>query len=136
MPHLVSSIVLATLVVPIGLLLMAIVAQVGTEYWSNPYDIWAGGAAMNLFIIVAWVALWRKSVRWSAARIGWTALGFIIAAIGGGAAGWYVDQKFWISLGVMTGVLLTPLLWMFMTALLWRETAVERAARYQPAAVN
>src|SRR5688500_5698209 len=100
MPQLVSRILLASLIVPIALLANVIVVNFLQQFdFQHEEEIWGGGIMMNLFIVVAWIALWWRFVRWSAVRTAATALAFAGAAGTAAAAGWYVNEKIWLDLG-------------------------------------
>lgn len=89
----------------------------------------ATAGVCGLGVIVGWVLLWRRHVRWNAARTRRTLYVLVLAIVVGTALGFGIEA----SVGRRTGPVLGPafgaLLWLAGTALAWRETDAERATR-------
>jgi hypothetical protein len=100
----------------------------GTYYYNRSWP-WIAAALITWpFIGIYWILLWRRAVKWTSARIWCTLLAAAGAVIVGGIAGLstrFIDDEF--SYFVFSSV--TPLVWLPVTVLIWRESALERAAR-------
>ncbi len=91
--------------------------------------------ATGVFVILYWILLWRRSVRWTSHRVTSTwlsILGCVIVGILIGVAMAEVirDETF----GVFFGSVSALSMWLAGTVLIWRETAAERAERVRQAA--
>ena len=134
MSHLVSRILLATLLVPLAIVLEVFVIEILDESWPQDNEIHVASAITCAFMLAYWSLVWRKVVRWNWTRIGLTAGAVVPATVAAGIIGWYVGDKIIEPIGVLVGSFGGALIWMFATAFVWRETAGERAARYLDAA--
>lgn len=98
--------------------------------------IWSG-AFTWLFAAAAWLAIWRESVRWTTLRKWGTLLLAPLALLAGvllgtlGTAGLWGPEPDLIAFIAST---LAILFWLGSTALLWQETAAERAERLRQSA--
>jgi hypothetical protein len=80
------------------------------------------------FVAVYWTLLWRRTVRWTARRIGFTvaaAAAAVLPGVTGGALVSFDSESF----GAFIGGVITVLFWLFCTVLIWQETRPERVAR-------
>ena len=137
MSRLIAQIMLAILLLPLAAFVYAITFILFYEtqrgiYYSNRDEaaMMAGGVVAWAFIAFYWILLWRTSVAWTGTRINRTALCFAAALLGGLAIG--------AILGVITeeeevatffGSATSPMLWVVLTILVWRETDAERGVR-------
>lgn len=84
------------------------------------------------FVAAYWVLLWRNAVRWTAARIGRTAIVSGLALLLGAAIGvlltalapWAPGQVV-----ILVGGGTVPITWVLGTVIVWRESPRERAER-------
>jgi hypothetical protein len=91
-----------------------------------------GGIVTCIFIAVYWLTLWRKTVQWTPPRQTLTAVSGAVAVLVGLVIGFLMSAAINeddIEFIVFIASLISPLLWVFATILIWRETAAERAAR-------
>lgn len=84
------------------------------------------------FVVIYWLWLWRKSVRWTPARVGHTLLGAagcIVAGIIVAAFLNSVSRIRELSFCFFVAGLVSIVSWLPLTVLIWRETTDERADR-------
>ena len=150
MSRLVARILLSMFLFPFGGLLYAVteavgeyVARGGTRDFHQRVVIGLLAADIVTWggVAVYWCALWRSTVRWSPGRVRGTigvavaaaALGHGISVILGTAGdGDGQGTEFILTIGG----LLTVLLWLFATVLIWCDTPTARAARVGGSAVT
>ncbi len=84
--------------------------------------------AASLFVQLGWLAIWRRSVRWTRGRIIGTLGCFALTALAGVVAGWVIERR-WDELGIFTGTWCAAVFWCAVTTMRWRETSAERAER-------
>ena len=130
MSHLVSRILLASLIVPVALVIDMMILEFLDRFIPSPQELWAANLLTAAFIMACWSLLWRKRVTWTARRIALTCAALVPAAGGGAAVGGLVAAETLDEIGIIFGVLTLPLLWIFITVFIWRETSAERNARY------
>jgi len=81
-------------------------------------------------ITLGWLAIWRRAVSWTIGRVVWTCVAFGVAVTAAvlislfEAVGRHNEE-----LGLVVGALTWGAAWFGGTALAWRETSAERAAR-------
>ncbi len=88
------------------------------------------------FIAIYWILLWRDVVRWTAGRALLTLLSAVAALAAGGLVSVFLEYTFgfgnngpdWVGILMLTGGGV-PLVWLFLTVLVWRENAGERRER-------
>lgn len=133
MSPLVSRILLTILLFPTALLFLFLtflfLDQLGS---GSDLETIGGGTLMTCgYMIVYWLLVWCRDVRWTPARRRSTWLAAGVAAALGGTLGFTIlvsvpkDEE----LAVVSGSLTATLLWIVATVLLWRETPDERGAR-------
>lgn len=79
---------------------------------------------------IGWVLIWRPEVKWNSART----TGTFVVGIGGLLLSFFIGWGFTSvsregELGIITGGLVWFVLWLFGTAIVWRETKAERSQR-------
>jgi uncharacterized paraquat-inducible protein A len=131
MPRLLSQILLAVLMVPLGFMVYLAVYAALAEYfdysWRMRANVIAGAVTWG-FVGVYWYRIWKPSVPWNARRVRRTLVAVAVAlgaAIVLGAMGWAADDEFGAAIGSITA----PLAWLAASVVAWRETDEERAAR-------
>jgi hypothetical protein len=88
------------------------------------------GMVLFPFIMLYWWLLWRRSVVWTSTRVTWTLLLIPLCALGGLVTHYSTSFAYGYSyLTHWVAPLLTPLAWLLLMTLLWRETPLERARR-------
>ena len=124
---------LALLMFPLGAMVYMVVFVILMEsFWSwskAELAFICTAAATWLFIASYWIALWRKSVRWTGWRViatGVAAVAVLLPALIGGVAIGVADDD----LGAFIGGIIAILLWLTCTVFIWRDTRSERAARF------
>ncbi|MHC4219024.1 MAG: hypothetical protein ACYSU7_11280 [Planctomycetota bacterium] len=132
MSRLLSKIMLALLMLPIAAAVYTVVIVGLMELVYNFSNEVAPFVMTTIivwvFIACYWTLLWRRTVRWTAPRIGLTVIAFVIAAGAGAAAGMLaglVERSVGAFLGGVTAVLS----WLILTVLIWQETTPERIER-------
>lgn len=131
MPRLLSQILLATLMFPLGCMVYMASYVAIYEYFDYGYDVRStvlAGFITWAFVGVYWYRVWRPSVPWNARRLRGTLVA-VAAALGAGIAlgglGWMADEDVGAAIGSVT----VPLAWLAAAVVAWRETDEERAAR-------
>ena len=128
---------LALLMLPLAAVVygvtIAILIEVVFGFRSEDAAFAISGLVTSLFIAAYWIVLWRRTVRWTRARIILT-VGAVFAAVAGGGVvggvGSIVDSGF----GVFIGSTFAILAWLALTVFAWQETKTERAARIRTGA--
>ena len=132
MSLLISRILLTILIFPLAALFNFIVFILVDRHLDNNQEVWAASLATAAFMVIYWVLLWRKSVRWTRQRVRKTFLTAAAAALAGAAIGWLVrTANSWgdDEISIYCGITAVPLLWIVGTIFYWRETPAERAQR-------
>lgn len=142
MSHLIARILMAIFLMPLSALvymvLFVIIENSRRGIYSGDYrtQLMIGfvlsGAATWLFLGGAWFLLWRKSVKWTGARVGWT-VGLIAGAALAGVMIALLINGVERTFGDFVGSVTAPLLWLVGTLFVWRESKGERAARLSAA---
>jgi signal transduction histidine kinase len=134
MSRLIASILLSTLLFPLGAILYVVVFFLTLETrWSSgalrdEMACLVAGVVTSAFVGWYWVMLWRKTVNWNAARRARTrnfATAAVVVGVIAGTATGAMEREFGFFIASVT----PPLLWMVATVLVWRETDAERTAR-------
>jgi len=138
MPRLLSQILLATLMFPLGFMVYMAVYVALNDYFDWDYqhrsNVLAGFVTWS-FVGVYWYRIWRPSVPWNARRMRGTFIAVavaLVAAIVLGAMGWVANEEVGSAIGSITA----PLAWLAAAVVAWRETDEERAARLGKLAVD
>jgi len=137
MSNLVSRILLAILLVPLSVILYF---AVGAAIFKGPgspqgLDVLFMHILVGFFIVLYWLTLWRKLVRWTQWRKVTTFLSGLGCVVAGALFGTVVGvmvrfpERDRIAFTIFLGGFLTIVLWLIVSVLLWRETAAERAER-------
>jgi len=132
MPRLVAQILLSVLMLAIASILYTVTAACTYELVGWNFDILVflvAGLVTWLFIVVFWMLLWRRYVRWTHRRLQKTIASFFVVLFPAALAGWLtspvVDESFGMFIAGATAILL----WLVATVLIWRETVTERFER-------
>lgn len=141
MTQLVSRLLLAILVFPLSIALFLMVTALVTRMRGTPPAILAVAiwAVVYTFIAGYWWAIWRDLVRWTPARRQATLVAGVLALL---AASVLAALIFAFAAPVpgfpalLLGGAIAPVVWVFGTVLIWRETPAERAERLRNAGGN
>ena len=131
MPRLLSQILLATLMFPLGFMVYLSVYVALNEYFEWDYQHRSNviaGFVTWAFVGVYWYRIWRPSVPWNGRRARGTFVAVAVALVVGivlGGMGWFSNQYVGSAIGSITA----PLAWLAAAVVAWRETDEERAAR-------
>ena len=132
MSRLIASILLSILVFPLASIIYLVVFFTFESYRgfgiSNSIACVFAGIVTWAFMAWYWVAVWRKTVKWTprrTARTLYAAMASVVAGIVAGTMTGVLEDDFGLFIGSVTA----PLLWLVATVLVWRETDAERAAR-------
>ncbi len=132
MSHLLARIMLALLMLPLAAvvygLTIVLLIEVVLGYQNDTLLFAISGLVTSLFIAAYWIALWRRTVRWTRTRIVYTGSAVLAAAVAGAAVGGLgsiADSDF----GIFIGWTFANLAWLALTVFAWQETKTERAAR-------
>lgn len=141
MSQLIARILLSMLMFPVAVLVAIMAAIIGdsfsrsmfNSYREREYSIAIGVTLIAwFFVAVYWVLLWRKLIRWNSTRIMATILSVPVIIVISVMIGAVIEGAMGRSgpgPGVFIACVSAPLLWIFATILIWRETAAERADR-------
>jgi uncharacterized paraquat-inducible protein A len=139
--RLIAQILLSLLIFPLAGVLYTIAFTgcmesrvFGYRYREEPGFVFAGCLTWA-FITVYWLALWRKSVRWTGERVTRTLGCFLAAAVVAVMIG-SATSNIGRGIGYFVATVTAPLLWQLGTVLIWRETPAERTARLSGAGAN
>jgi len=131
MPRLLSQILLATLMFPLGFMVYMAVYIALNQYFRYDYEhranVLAGFVTWS-FVGVYWYRIWRPSVPWNARRVRGTFIAVavaLVAAIMLGAMGWVANEEVGSAIGSITA----PLAWLAAAVVAWRETDEEASGR-------
>jgi hypothetical protein len=106
----------------------------GGNYFSRTaWSFSFSGAISWCFLAAYWYWLWRRSVRWNARRWAATAYGAAGALAAGVVGGVFLSSSE-PGVGPFIGSTLTPLIWIAVICVVWRETDEEQARRLANAA--
>jgi hypothetical protein len=142
MSRLIASILLSILMFPLAILLFFLTwfaLTVAGGYRAEKSGLLAAGCLACSFVGVYWIALWRKTVRWTPARTTATAVAAVAAGVVGLMIGFLMMQAISthdLIFPVFIATVIAPLLWVFATILIWRENPAERAGRLAGADAN
>jgi hypothetical protein len=136
MSTLLSRIMLAIFLLPTASILYTLVLisceeemRRGIWPYSNRTAWLVAALATWIYVGVYWILLWRRAVNWTRSRKRWTLLAAGGAAIVGGIIG-ILMGRYDDDLSFFAFSSVTPLVWLPLTVLIWRETVEERAARF------
>jgi hypothetical protein len=140
MSRLVARILLSIFLFPLAGIVYLVSFVLGEQAlrWVYPprYEGWLfviSGAVTWLFVAGYWVLLWRSSVRWDSRRT----IGALLAAFAAAGAGSFAGIAMAIvmptysgtTFGSFIGGLITIVLWLVATVIVWRDTPAERVQR-------
>ncbi len=131
MSTLLSRIMLALLMLPLGALVYCVVIVTSMEISGYAYctgSFLLTDLVTAIFIATYWTLLWRRTVSWNVRRVTLSIAAAGAAAAVGAITGLmvrFVDTGF----GVFIGGVTTILLWLALTVFIWTETRAERVAR-------
>ncbi len=136
MTALVARIVLAVLMFPLAFCLgIAMTAALGSSGILTGRDAFIVGLiATGTFVILYWLLLWHRSIRWTNRRVTQTLVSIPGCALAGVMIGVIVagpapqDE-----IGVFIGGAVAVSIWLTVTVLIWRETTAERVDRIRRA---
>jgi hypothetical protein len=139
MSPLISRILLTILIFPLAALLNFIALIVLERHLDGNLEVLLPCLITDAFIVVYWLLVWRRGVKWTQPRIRrtlWAAgAAAVVGAVIGGAVrasiDWGDDE-----IGIYTGTISMPLLWIVGSILVWRETPAERAERLSRAGMS
>ena len=93
----------------------------------------------GVFLVFAWLLIWRSEVRWTRMRVRLTVLSVFAALLPAAAVGITIELTIPYSdgeAGVVFGAITWALTWIPLTVFCWRETKVERANRLRMMGIN
>jgi hypothetical protein len=135
MTRAISRILLSLLSFPLAslLYLASVVFLQRSMSYNGYFDrmMWSfslSGAVTWCFLAAYWYWLWRRSVRWTPRRVAATAFGAAGALVVGVIGGILLSAAE-REVGVFIGSTLTPLVWLGIICVVWRETEEEQARR-------
>jgi hypothetical protein len=140
MSRLIAVILLSILMFPLAVLVFFLTFftyLVGASYRREQDGLVLAGFIGCAFVAVYWLALWHKTVNWTPQRRINTILAALGAALAAFAIGFLMGQAMHeddIEFSIFVMTLIAPLIWVFATILIWRETPDERAARLNQSA--
>jgi hypothetical protein len=135
MSRLIAQILLSILLFPlaaVAYIVLFVVFESSSSVTDEQAFVYAG-VLVWAFLAVYWWLLWRKSVRWTGARL-WLTAGAMLGAVLAGVVVWVLvgmamETDFDAEFAVFAGSVAAPLLWLLGTVFVWRESAAERGAR-------
>ena len=132
MSNLLTRILMSIVMAPLAMILYFVTVVILEGPLPDEQAFMFADLFVAAFVVIFWLGLWRRSVRWTRWRITWTVLaGF--SSIGlSMAVGLILSlQMSWNALEffiILAGIIAIPI-WLLITLLLWRETSAERAER-------
>src|SRR5687768_16841524 len=138
MSQLISRILLTVLLFPSATLVL-VVSFIFTEpQWNDEQALVFCALLTCVYMVVYWLALWRRAVAWTLSRYRltmlWAAASVVAGIILGVGIRATIPYDHW--LGAFMGILSATVLWIITTILAWRETPAERAARLSRAGAD
>jgi hypothetical protein len=135
MSQLISRILLTIVMFPLAAILNFVVYLL-LEHSANEHEEFIGALVTTAFMVIYWLLLWRKMVRWTPQRVRYTLIAAVAGIVAGLGVRWIITRHSDDTVGVYTGTIFVPLFWIFATAHIWRETAAERTQRIAHAGVD
>ncbi len=132
MPPLLIRILLAILLWPLALALYLTTFLLLEHHIHDDYAIIWTGAVVALFVVVCWLELWRRHVRWTALRKRWTwigSFGVVVVCTGIGYGSQLLLDRWDRSIGIFIASIMAITVWPIVMVWTWRETKSERADR-------
>jgi hypothetical protein len=137
MPQLIARLLLTIFLVPLTVIVAIVTTIVCVEVrpFGNVRDATMAITVCLVtwgFFAIAWVAIWMRGVKWTPTRktlsISWPVISALVAMGVGFAFGTWQREA-----GYFFGSVTAPLVWVFGTILIWRETDAERKSRQRAA---
>ena len=133
MSNLLSRILLAIIMFPLAAILYLIVFIPAESAMSDEIAFLLTSVVVAGFVVLYWLGLWYKSVRWTPARVtttffsglGCLVVSTILGVLVTATLRYGPDEE----LAIFLSGLLTIVSWLAVSVLAWRETPAERAAR-------
>ncbi len=122
--------------VPIYVVVVMAVANQASGDYDTPFLV--AGAVTGLCFMASWNMVWRTQVKWTNARIGLTTMllpaSLLLAVVAYGVV--VAIESHATEVGIVLGTIAWAAGWLIGTALIWRETKPERAARLRAHGVH
>src|SRR5688500_6031130 len=132
MPRLVSLTLLSVLVLPAAALVYTLAVVIGWEVmgWDSEFPVWLAADALTFALVVAWwLALWGRSIEWTAWMASATMLAtggsVLVGILAGIAAAWSIDEE---TFGLFIGGGTSVVAWLVSACILWRRGGRTAAA--------
>ncbi len=132
MSQLLSRILLAGVVILAApVIYMLAYMSIGVVVRSDDEALLLSDLLACSYLVVAWILVWRPQVNWTPQRRLRTGLAVVWSLAPASAAAWLVllVQPRRSEVAIIVGGLAWVVTWLGSSALVWRETAVERVAR-------
>jgi len=137
MSNLLSRILLAIIMFPLATLLYLVVLIPAMNTIDDALAFLVATLIVAGFVVFYWIGLWYRSVKWTSGRVTATWVAGVGCLLVGAVVGIVIagslrgtDEEF----AIFLGGLLTIVLWLAASVLLWRETPAERADRIRESA--
>ncbi|MCZ6816087.1 MAG: hypothetical protein O7F76_05225 [Planctomycetota bacterium] len=103
----------------------------GSLIRTDELSLLASNGVTSLFIVVAWILIWRRQVVWTAGRRQMTIVAGLLALIPALLVNLIISatSRFVDEVAIVIGGLCWCSVWLALTVFIWRETALERAKR-------
>ncbi len=125
MPRLVSLTLLSVLVLPAAALVYTLAVVIGYEMagWNSDYTVWLTADAISFGLVVGWwLALWGRSIEWTAWMISATMLAtggsILLGIVAGILAAMAINEE---SFGLFIGGGTSVVAWLVSACVLWRR---------------
>lgn len=130
----IARLVLAMLLLPAtgGVFVLLFAAMIRPSGPPSSVALLLLWAIVYAFVAAYWILLWRRTVRWTRARLWRTGLASAVCLVGGvlfGAVCLTLNRTLPDPIAILAGGGFVPIVWVLATVLLWRETPAERLAR-------
>ena len=96
---------------------------------SDDEALFVADVLTALLLMAGWILVWRRSVTWTMARLVWTGLAAVLSALPGLLVYALNVTYSFAEVGLILGQLCWAACWLGSTAVIWRESPAERAAR-------
>lgn len=132
MTQLIARLMLAAMLLPLSVALLVMLTML-MSLNGNPKPIevtllWVG---VDGFVVAYWLWVWKDLVHWTPSRRGWTVAAggaaILVSTLFGAVV--YLLGRPPLAASIMVGGGPSPIVWVFLTILIWRESATERRDR-------